>query len=524
MALGHLLLHLHAHLPYVRHPEVEVFLEEAWLFEAITETYIPLLSRFEALRDRGIPVRLSMTWTPSLCEMLVDPLLQARYRRHLGNLLALAEQEVPAKAHTPYAAAAVMYRDHFRFCFAQLDRWHDNLLAWVRRLAADQVLEPITCGATHGFLPLMASRIGQRAQIQVARANYRKHFGRDPQSIWLPECGYQPGVDDLLQEEGLRSFFVDTHSVYFGTPRPRHGCYAPVITPAGVAAFARDPDSSRSVWSSQGGYPGQAVYREFYRDLGYDGDYAYVRRHLHPDGIRRNLGLKYHRITGAVALHEKEPYQPAPAFLRAMADADDFVRHRVAQCRHLHRLLRRSPLIVCPYDAELFGHWWFEGPQFLESIFCVIAGQSDLTTMTASDYLQQYPVNQMVAPCASTWGDHGYNGVWLNPTNDWIYRHLHRAELRMQETARRHPAPDPWQRRALNQMARELLLAQSSDWAFILTTGSAPAYATRRIRDHINRFTGLYEMLAANRMEREMVERIEWHDPIFQEIDYRVYA
>jgi 1,4-alpha-glucan branching enzyme len=522
MVDGHLLLLLHAHLPFVRHPEDPHFIEEQWLVEAVTETYIPLLSRLEQLHQRGVRARLTMTWSPPLCEMLADPLLQERYRQRLGRMLELAEQEVPAKSNSPFGGAAVMYRDHYRYCLRIMDRFGGNILRWVCELRDAGVLEPITCGATHGYLPLMLTSEARRAQIEVAVVNYHKHFGQNPRGIWLPECGYVPGVEELLRVNGIRYFFVDTHGLYFGEPRPRFGVYAPAYTPSGVAAFGRDPESSRSVWSSQTGYPGDPLYREFYRDLGYDGDYAYVKNFLHPDGVRRNLGLKYHRVTGKVALHEKQPYDPAPAFARAMDHAGDFVINRMHQAQRLKGLIGKAPLIVSPYDAELFGHWWFEGPQFIESIFHACQGMRHaLLPVTGSEYLGEYQIHQVVTPSASSWGDAGYNGVWLNPANDWIYRHLHVAEERMVECARAHPDAQGELLRCLNQMGRELLLAQSSDWAFIMTTGTTVPYALRRTRDHINRFTGLYELVKRGQPERGTLEAIEWRDSIFQELDYR---
>ena len=524
MPVGNLLFVLHAHLPFIRHPEDPFFLEENWLVEAMTETYIPILHRLERLADEGIAARLTMTWSPPLCEMLADPMLQDRYRQRIARLLVLAEQEVHAKALSPFAAAAVMYRDHFRFCLAQMERWGGNLLKWVCHLRDRGVLEPITCTATHGFLPLMHTREARRAQIQIAAANYARHFGEPPRGIWLAECGYVPGVEDLLAEAGIRYFFLDTHGLYFGEPRPRYGVYAPCFTPNGTAAFARDPESSRSVWSSECGYPGDPSYREFYRDLGYDGDYGWVKDFLHPDGVRRHTGLKYHRITGKVALHEKAPYEPAPAFAKAMEHAEHFHYHRVEQCRWLGGLIEREPLIVCPYDAELFGHWWYEGPQFLESVFRACHAHGQLVPVTGTGYLDANPVHQVVQPTASSWGDAGYNGVWLNPGNDWIYRHLHAAELRMREAARRFPAATGDLRRALDQMARELLLAQSSDWAFIITTNTTVPYAVRRTKDHINRFTALYEQIMGNRLDTRTLSDIAWRDTIFPEIDYRVYG
>lgn len=521
---GHLLLVLHAHLPFIRHPEDPHFLEEHWLVEALTETYIPLLSRLEQLVQDGVHARLTMTWSPPLCEMLADPLLQERYRQRTTRLLELAEQEVPAKAGSSFAEAAVMYRDHLRFCLGCMDRFNGNILRWVNELMNTGALEVITCTATHGFLPLMLTHESRRAQVEVAVANYRKHFGRQPKGIWLAECGFVPGVEELLKAAGLRYFFVDTHGIYYGEPRPRYGVYAPVYTPSGVAAFGRDPESSRSVWSAESGYPGDPAYREFYRDLGYDGAYDYIRNFLHPDGVRRNLGLKYHRVTGKVPLHAKEAYVPTPAFARAIEHGGHFYQSRVRQVTQVHDLIGRPPLIVSPYDAELFGHWWYEGPQFIESIFrAAHAAGYPVLPVTASEYLAGNPVHQVVMPSASSWGDNGYNGVWLNPTNDWIYRHLHVAEERMIEVAKKFPDATGDLKRALNQMARELLLAQASDWGFIMTTGTTVPYATRRTKDHLNRFTGLYEMVIAKRIDIHAVHEISWRDTAFPEIDYRVY-
>lgn len=523
MTAGHLIVQLHAHLPYVRHPEEPVFLEESWLFEAITEVYIPLLERLDRMLRTGVQARLCMTWSPSLCEMLADPLLQQRYRHHLTSLLDLAGKEEFWKRNTPFHPAALMYRDHFQYCLSRWDALGGNILTWVKDLMDAGVLEVVTCGATHGYLPLMSSDAARRAQLAVACNNYRKHFGRSPRGIWLPECAFAPGIDRLLSEQQLEFFFVETHAVYYGAPRPRYGSYAPVFTPAGVAAFARDPETSRSVWSSQTGYPGNPVYREFYRDLGYDGDYNYVKPYLHPDGVRRNLGLKYHRITGKVQLHEKLPYDPAIAHKQAMDDAGHFLDARAKQCRHLTKLLGKPACITSPYDAELFGHWWFEGPQFIESLFHAAASHPDIEVLTPSEYLDRFPCHQIVMPNQGSWGENGFHGVWLNPANDWIYRHLHAAEDRMRECALRHPMAPPLLTRFLNQMARELLLMQSSDWAFIMTTGTAGAYATRRVRDHVHRFTGLYEQVMRGDLNAGSLATIEGLDPIFQEIDYRVY-
>ncbi len=520
---GRLLLVLHGHLPFVRHPEHPSFLEEDWLFEAITECYVPILAFSERLRNEGVPFRFAMTLSPTLCEMLADPMLQERYSRHLAKLEDLGGREI-ARAQHP--AAAEMYRG----MFAEAREWFDRrcgrrLLEGFRSLQDSGHVEILTCGATHAFLPNVGRPEAVRAQLEVAVANYRKHFGRAPRGIWLPECAYRPGLDADLARAGLGYFFTDSHGVLNGSRVPKRGLFAPVRTPAGVAVFARDLESSKQVWSAKEGYPGDAVYREFYRDLGYDGDYAYVKPFLHEDGIRRNLGIKYHRVTGEVPLHAKQPYDPAAAAARAAEHAANFVFNRGAQSRWLRGRIGRAPVIVSPYDAELFGHWWFEGPRFLEELARRAAAPgSDLALVSPSEALALDPRLQTVDPSMSTWGDKGYAEVWINTSNDWIYRHQHRAEDRMVELARRHPGAAGPARRLLNQMARELLLAQASDWAFLMTVGTAMPYAHKRFKGHVACFHRLADALEAGGKETPELAAAEERDSIFQEIDYGVFA
>jgi 1,4-alpha-glucan branching enzyme len=310
----------------------------------------------------------------------------------------------------------------------------------------------------------------------------------------------------------------------YGKPQPRRGIYAPVVTPAGVAAFARDVETSEQVWSADTGYPGDPDYREFYRDLGFDGDFEYVKPYLHADGVRRNLGIKYYRVTGKVDLGLKQPYVPSWATGKAASHAGHFMFNRQAQAGYLRSVLGRMPMIVSPYDAELFGHWWFEGPQFLNYLFRKIHfDQDDIRLATPLDYLEEYPQNQRQQIGGSSWGAEGYYRVWINMENEWMYLHQHVAEDRMVELAREHPWADGLLRRSLNQAARELLLAESSDWAFIITTATSVQYAKKRFRDHIHRFTRLYEMIKRGEIDEAWLAEVESRDTIFQEIDYAVY-
>ncbi len=527
MEQGLLGIILHAHLPFVRHSEYPEFLEEDWLYEAISETYIPLLNVFEGLALDGVKARVTMGLTPPLCEMLSDTLLQQRYLKHVTKLVELCESEVMRTAkHPSMNETARMYLAHFSTARELFEnRYKGNLLSGFRALQEAGAIEIITSGATHGFLPLMTRTEARRAQIEVGRLNYRKHFNRAPRGIWLPECAYITGVDSLLAQADLKFFIIDAHAVMFGTPQPRRGIYAPTITPAGVAAFARDVETSQQVWSAETGYPGDPDYREFYRDLGFDGDYDYIKPFLHGDGVRRNLGIKYYRVTGKVDLGLKLPYVPSWATGKTASHANHFLEKRQAQARQLHAAIGRKPMIVSPYDAELFGHWWFEGPQFLNYLIRKIHfDQSEIRLATPIDYLDEYPDNQRQELASSSWGAEGYYRVWINGETEWMYMHQHIAEDRMIELAREHPAAEGLLRRALNQAARELLLAESSDWAFIITTGTMVQYAIKRFRDHIHRFNRLYDMIKSRDINESWLAEVESRDSIFQEIDYRVYC
>ena len=235
------------------------------------------------------------------------------------------------------------------------------------------------------FVPLIQQQSCEaaRAQVLIGRDAYADLFHIGPVGCWLPECAYAPGLDPILQEANVRWFVLDAHGLLFGTPRPRRAIYAPCYTPSGPAAFARDRDSSRQVWSAEEGYPGDPAYREFYRDIGFD----LPLEHLGPiaRGVRKFSGVKYHRITGRKV--EKQLYDRAAAEKAADAHAAHFLDQRRAQFLQL-ATLDVDPIIVAPFDAELFGHWWFEGPRFLELFIRKTAfDQKDLRLTSPREYL-----------------------------------------------------------------------------------------------------------------------------------------
>lgn len=528
MSSGYLALVLHAHLPYVRHPEQQSAVAERWLWEALTESYIPLLQTFFRLAEEKISFRITLSLSPPLISMLGDPLLQDRYWKHLNLSLELGAKEIARnKGNSQLKKLAEFYVERLEGIKKFYDEWEHDLISAFRHLHKSGHLEVITTAATHGYLPLMVTEEARKAQIAIAIEFFEKWFGFLPKGFWLPECGYKPGIEKILAEFGIKYFIVETHGILNASPQPKDGVYAPLLTSSGVAAFGRDPDSSRQVWSSHEGYPGDFCYREFYRDIGYELDHDYLAPYLPADGVRVDTGFKYYRITGPG--EEKQYYDPKLALERVKVHAGHFLFAREKQIEYLSsRLSPKKPIVVAPYDAELFGHWWFEGPLWLEELIRRIPLQQTFTLTTPFDYLKEaskegWQLQQAEIP-ESSWGLGGYHEVWLGPANDWIYRHLHLAEKRMVELAKRYPDASGLQRRALNQAARELLLAQSSDWAFIMHAGTVVEYARQRVKDHLGRFTLLYHQIRNNDLDQERLEFIGWLDPIFPCLDYRVYA
>lgn len=512
---GYLALVLHAHLPFVRHPEHARHLEERWLYEAIVECYLPLLDAFDRMAQEGVPFALTMSVTPPLAAMLKDGLLRSRFDAYLGRAQALAEKEVArlgasgAPGDARFVPVAAFYRDHFARMRAVWDRHGGDVVAGLVRHWDAGRLELLTCSATHCYLPgMLAAREGIRPQLQLGVTGFERLVGRRPSGAWLAECAYHPSYDDEIARAGIRFTLLDTHGVTHARPRPPHGEYAPIVSPSGVAFFARDIESSKQVWSRDAGYPGDASYREFYRDIGFDLPPEELMGEVAGDGSRLMTGLKYFRITGKDV--EKEPYQPEVAAARAAEHAGNFVFNRAQQVAHLAERMPVPPIVVAPYDAELYGHWWFEGPIFLEQVFRRLPETGGrLEAITLREYLDRHPVCAAATPSASSWGAGGYGEVWVGPEAAWTWRHVHHATRYARWLVEHHAGAEGSRGRALDQALRELLLLQSSDWNFILKTGTATRYAEARIRSHVHRLRHLGHLVETGSIEGRDAEWLE---------------
>ena len=527
---------LHAHLPFVRHPAHDDFLEERWLFEAIIECHVPLLWVLEGWERDGVPGSWTMSVSPTLAAMLSDELLRSRFERHLGRLERLArDEEVRRSLQSAWQRAAAFQRRRIERVRRTWEAIGGDLIGAWRGWEAAGRLGLITCGATHALLPLLAGKPwAVRAQVAVAVAEHRRHFGRHPRGFWLPECAYAPDVEPALREAGVEWTILETHGLLGARPSPERGVLAPIRTPRGLACFGRDPGSARQVWSRDVGYPGDPRYREFHRDVADDAEWGFVEPHAAGTGQRVPTGLKLHRVTGPGL--EKEPYDPGAASEAVAEHARHFVGERLRWLGG--RLDGRGsggvgeggdppPLVVAPYDAELFGHWWMEGPEFLDAVAREAAARG-LKLGWLGDQQAWIEGAQVAQPVASSWGEGGHLGVWLDESNAWMQRPLRGMTRRLGDWLR---APEACmgegaggatspRGRCLRQAAREWMLAWASDWPFLVRMGTARAYAEARFQAHVGRFDRL-EAMAMGRevMDEAWLAKVEDADNLFPGIE-----
>ncbi len=555
MKLGAFTFVLHTHLPYVRKAGRWPHGEEM-VHEAIAETYVPLLNALYDLKAAGYEPKLTIGITPILMEQLADPDVLDHFEMYAEERIALIESD--RRLWDGKDARRVALADFYLgFYHGILDsfrtRYHRDLLGAFRRLQDAGNLDVLTSAATHGYLPLMERDSTLYGQIKTGVDTYIRHMGRRPQGIWLPECGYRPGYmkegapsyykpgeEEFLAAFGLKYFFTDTHVIeggqlvgkvagdavgpYGAIPlrkvvvkpdtRPeatQRTTFRPYyVQAAEVAVFGRDERTGMQVWSAAHGYPGDFAYREFHRK-------------------DPNSGAQYWRITGAgVDLGDKDLYDPEAARRQVQVHADHFVSIVVERLREWSRKHDEMGIIVSAYDTELFGHWWFEGVDWLKEVLRQLSVNPDVELTTARDYLNDHPPTEVVAIPESSWGAGGGHWTWKNPDTEWMWPLIHAAERRMERLAARWPSAEGEQAALLAQVARELVLLESSDWPFLISTGQAKEYATGRFQQHLARFNHLAAVAERGAplsdADRRFLEHVAELDNPFPQIQYGDFA
>ena len=525
---GYLCMVLHTHLPFVNHPENDNYIEEEWLYEAITETYLPLLKYFNMLVEENVKFNITMSLTPPLLEMLDNKVQQEKYIRYLQKHIELSRKEIERTKNGPYEEnelAKYYYKKYNEQLHIFKDIYNCMLIPQFKKLQDEGYIEIITCNATHGFLPMLyTNEKNIEVQIKYGVSTYKKYFGRKPKGIWLAECGYVEEVERYLKNYEIEYFLTEMHGVMYARPVPIYGVYSPIVTPTGIAVFGRNVESTMRVWSNSTGYPGDSNYREFSRDIGYELDYDYIKPYLTYDGIRIPTGIKYYSVSNKQ--DNKNYYNVQKAKWTAETHAYDYMQKTIEQINKANEYTKRKlPIIVSMQDTELYGHWWYEGPYWLYILIKkMYYDQNEIDFITPSKYLDKFPELQICQPSMSSWGSGGTNSQWAECDEKDIYIHLEVLASRMNELAKDFEHEnDKLKIRALNQCARELLLLQTSDWYFNLTCYRAVDYSNKRINTHIERFNKLYDEIKNDIIDEEFLKTIEIEDCILKDIDFRDY-
>lgn len=550
--LGSFSLVLHGHMPWVlnhgRWPH-----GEHWLFEAALGVYLPLLEVIDEVTRKGARTGITLGLTPILLEQLSHPVFKKGFDRYLRDLIARARVD---RQDAMLGGLAAWWEAQLTARLDQFDAIGGDIVAAFAAHGRAERIELLSSFATHGYAPLLLHDQAIRAQIRVGLQTSERHLGFRPEGIWLPECAFRPsgpwtpplvhgdqrnraGVDQILADEGVGFFFVDSHMfkgirseglVKNGAFRkvdwneadtyPGQG-WRSVLEPHRVSTtgqasdlvvFARHPRVSEQVWSADAGYPGDGAYLEFHKK-------------------RHGDGLRYWRVTRrGVDLGEKMLYDPAATSAATFRQAQHFSGIVRDELGMHHTRTGRPGSVVAPFDAELFGHWWFEGPRFLRDMILRLRNEPDIQVQTISERLKSAPVDKVAWLPEGSWGEGGDHRVWLNEQSRWTWEAAYRAEDRfftLLWDVQRHPdrAAAARAEASLTRAARELLLLQASDWAFVVRTGGAVDYGFRRLAEHITRFERManltHDLLQGGtptRLQEVEMADIDAHDDCFADL------
>ena len=546
---------LHTHLPMVlnhgRWPH-----GSDWLCEAVFECYLPLLETAHRLVADGISPKWTVNLSPILTEQLASPEFQTElsfYYENVRRACVESREHFDRGGNKEIVRLTSFWQEFYERMWEMHRRIGGDIPGTFAELQRGGHIEIITCAATHGYLPLLGRDESIHLQLRTAVETHRRHFGRAPRGIWLPECAYRPryewtpptgrergrvrwvrpGIEEMLAAHGLEFFVADAHLVSAGRPMflyrdfmpfkaaqdepassvpgtEARSPYAPyrVASRGGTGttvAFIRDPKTTLQVWSRERGYPGEYAHLEFHKK--------------HFPG-----GLRFWRITdNSGDLGRKVAYDPALAVQKVGLQARHFVE--LVQST-LAAAGAGGPAVVCsPYDAELFGHWWFEGSLWLEQVAREMA-RVGVTAATLSEALAGVPPRATLALPEGSWGEGGDHRVWLNRDTEWTWDRIYGAEAEWAALLAAARGPKGDLARALTQATRELLLLQASDWPFLITTGTARDYAERRVAEHYAEFKRLFEMargLASGEPlspdDAHSLRRLEREDFCFPDLD-----
>jgi 1,4-alpha-glucan branching enzyme len=561
MAIGSFVLVLHGHLPYVLRHGVWPHGED-WLYEAAAETYLPILDMIGHCALHGVKPKIVMGLTPVLLEQLAHDHFKKGFQDYLSDRIQRSRDDRREFAgwgngHLVYLAER--WERWFNQLGEQFSTIGQDIPGAYARHARDGMIEVLTSAATHAYLPLLYEDSSIRAQLRAGLASSHRILGFKPTGMWLPECAYRPGgdwnspigwagksgrigIEHLVADETINHYFVENHLIERSNSEwvfheghwhrvgweeadkyPGRGWRSVneghLVNSDGsgvgrVAVMGRDPRVCEQVWSGDIGYPANGVYLEFHK------------KH----GARR--GLRYWKVTGAkVDLGGKDLYYPDDVPGRVYEHASHFQDFVKNQLLGYHIRTGRHGVVAATFDAELFGHWWFEGPQFLRDVVLRFQHDPDVDMVTSEEFLRDHWPDKTISMPRGSWGDGGDDRVWSNDRIHWMWDIEYRCEANFGKAT----IELPWRTDArihdlLKKAARELLLLQASDWPFVITRGQAVDYGIKRYMQHVGRFETLLDLAEKahrdsayltrlSEVERFEIEDADIHDIIFPQID-----
>lgn len=518
---------LDAQMPFVRHPETPGRAEESRLFNALSDTWLPLLRACTSLESDGVPFKFALSIAPTLCEMLSDPLLQERYVSHLDRSVEFGLSELDRYADSPEKREIIkQHLDRFQANRRDFTETYErNVLQKIDYFALRGHIELLATTATACFMPLFADiPEALNAQIETGLTTYRRYFTSSPSGFWLPAMAWFPGCQNVLRAYGFQYAFVDSHAILFADPVPGTGVYAPVACDNGFVVYPRDSVSCRKIIGDETSYALSDIYLEMDHDIGFELDEASLSPLYDVKLGRRQTGFRYWS-RGENGTGAENTYRLDKAFSKVELDAADFVDHVAGTLGKASEIREGEPVtLTCALPLSTFGQNWQEGVSWLESVFRKACASPSFNLAIPSTCVGDRQSLLKTEPRFSSWHPLGYAEEVLNSANDWIYRYVRKATLRMIDLAERFPDDTGLKERALNMAARELLLAQAMDWALMMNEGDRYEYAKKRLEDSVRSFTVVYESLGSNFISTEWLTTSEKRDNLFPDVNYRVFS
>ncbi|MBQ4496126.1 MAG: DUF1957 domain-containing protein [Spirochaetaceae bacterium] len=522
MSKKSLVIAIYAHQPYIWHKEDDFISQNEILYSAISETYLPLLNMFSDLEADGVPFKLMMCFSPSLCALLSDPTVQKCYINWLDKVIALGEAEVGRyDADDPRCALAEeQLRQSKQNKHDFEETYQQDLLSKFSYYAKKGNIELMATAATNCYLPMYVDLPqAVQAQVEVGLMSHRYYFDTAPEGFWLPYMGYTPGLESIIRPYGFFYTILDAHGLLFGSPVPMKGIFSPARCFNSLAVFARDNAAAAGFDDNPELYALKGEYRNQNRDIGFESPLDQLEGFLNKDNARLSTGYKYW------ANEPDAVYNAAKAFASVDDDADTFLDMKAKKLTQVSEQLDNTDVSsVCCFEASFFGQKWYEGIAWLESVFRKAAERDDIKLAQCSELLENKFSLQRITPFTSAASGTGYAEDMIDHSNDWMIRYVRKAVERMIDLTTRFPSDSGLKERSLNLAAKEVLLAQSGDWPEMVKKQYFDNYASNRFRESVGAFTTVYDSLGSNSISTEWLTNMEREHKIFSWINYRAFS